>query len=424
MDKHRHVGRNLIQNLAIILLSVSAALLFIWTYALSSKAGSSYLSNLLSPGIIAGETAAAPTRLTELPAPVILAVTGKYGRSGNISLCTTDQEFAAPGSLLREALGSAGTPAACTEKDFRAALNLTSVYCDFRTSLPLSLLGSLLGADDAPAAGSARRLLLSAGEDGARLYLTDGETYSCCTTRVTSSALSKLAGSYQLGSASFAFELEGGADLAPYSLLLTGAQPTLPALSAASAFSDSSASLTALGFNPHTKSRYTEIDGTDLIRDGDRTLRLRPDGRLLYDSGGDDAVQLSAAGETLTAEEAALGSYRLLTGLLSGGDSGPTLALCGMEQHGDARTLLFDYQLDGIPIRRSDGTPAARITLTGAVVSSLSLQVRQYSPTGGESLLLPLTQALAIANRHAGAELEICYTDSGSSGVSAGWLAD
>ena len=42
----------------------------------------------------------------------------------------------------------------------------------------------------------------------------------------------------------------------------------------------------------------------------------------------------------------------------------------------------------------------------------------------GDALLLPLTQALAIARSLKGRELSVRYTDSGGDTLSAGWLAE
>ena len=71
-----------------------------------------------------------------------------------------------------------------------------------------------------------------------------------------------------------------------------------------------------------------------------------------------------------------------------------------------------------------DGGTAVEITLTGSVISSLSLRLRTYTATSELSLLLPLPQALTIAAQHPGAELSIGYPDSGASSVSACWLSD
>ena len=76
-----------------------------------------------------------------------------------------------------------------------------------------------------------------------------------------------------------------------------------------------------------------------------------------------------------------------------------------------------------MPVRFSDGSYAAEVTLTGSTISTLSLHFRQYTATGEKSLLLPLRQALAIAAKSDGAELSLGYADNGAAALSACWLA-
>ena len=85
--------------------------------------------------------------------------------------------------------------------------------------------------------------------------------------------------------------------------------------------------------------------------------------------------------------------------------------------------LSFGWQSGGVPISLDSGGSAAEVTLSGGVVSSLTLRFRQYAAAGETSLLLPLRQALAIAARREGAELSIGYVDSGGL-ASARWLAE
>ena len=66
----------------------------------------------------------------------------------------------------------------------------------------------------------------------------------------------------------------------------------------------------------------------------------------------------------------------------------------------------------------------ASLTLRGTEVTELELTLRRYTVTEEASPLLPLTQALAIARRCAGAELVIGYLDGGGETLSAGWLAE
>jgi hypothetical protein len=414
--------KNTIQNLVIVLLSVSAVLLFAQTQ-LVTQGSNRYLSGLLTPETSSGAPAEIPAKLTDFASPVRIAVSGAYGRYGDLALLTTDSAFAAPAELLREALGSAGTPAACTEREFRAALDRTSVYYDFGAELPMPIVAGLVGAETGADKTPARRLLLSSGEQSTQLFWSAGDTYSVCKTGVSGTSLAELVNSYQLGNAVFAFELSTAETLCPYSLFPAGGTPELPSLTAAHTVDNLDGLLTALNFNPHTNSRYTESSGTEVIVEGDRTLRLLPDGTIRYESGGETDTLEVAAGDALTDEQAVTDSFGLLSSLLNS-DNGASLCLRSLKTSGDDRTLTFDYQIGGVMIRQGGGAPAAEIRLNGTGVASFSLCFRQYTATDAASLLLPLKQTLAIARDYAGAELDICYTDVGAGSLSAGWLAE
>ena len=401
---------NLARDILIFFLTLSA---FWQLYLLVRPAGSSAVhrqSAALSSQSIAS--------LTDAAAPLRLAVTGVYGRCGELNLTTAADAFAQPGALLREALGSAGDLKTCGEADFRAALAAVSVYYDFEVSLPLTVLSGFVGAE-APAELPVRRLLLAAGEEGAELYLTEGDSVYRCSTKVTAGSLKNLTDSFQTGGAAFAFELDEDT-LDPYTLLLTAELPDYPVLSVRNS-GDAASLLSALNFNPGTKARYEESDGTQVIGEGDRTMRLSPDGSLDYDSGGDDTITISAAGERPTAQEAALGGFQLLYRMVPAG----MLALQSVESSGEGNWVVsFDYQADGVPVRLSGGSRAARVELQGCRVAGLHLTLRQYTPKQESSLLLPLTQALAIARPYTGRELNLCYVDGGGDTASAGWLAE
>jgi hypothetical protein len=428
MEENRQERKNHIQNLVIALLAVSAVLLLARTQIAfrGGTAGSGYLSRLFS-GETASETARqkAPADLTDLAEPVRVAVTGTYGRYGALNLTTADSGFSEMGTLLREALGSAGTPQSCKESDFRGALSATSVYYDFGENLPLSVLAGLMGTSAEDGGTSARRLALSASGDGVALWLGSGDgKYQRCATAVTKTALAELVNSYQLGNASFAFELESGRDLAPYSLLLTGGQADYQDLTAASSLGNSDDLLSSLQFSPRTHSRYPESGGTEVVVGSDRTVRIRSDGNIFYqDNAAEPVLQITAQGEQPTSAEAVLGCCRLLSGLLNGQSSSASLALRSIRRTGNIQVLEFDYQFDGVLIRQSSGKPAAQVTLSGKSVVSLSLLFRQYTAAGTSSLLLPLAQTLAIADSHHGAELSVGYVDDGTGAVHAGWLA-
>ena len=152
MDTKKRARRNLLQNVIIFALSLSAVLLFVRTQT-------DYLSSGRLLTDAASRPAQAVSELTDLAVPVRIAVAGAYGRSGGLWLTTAEDPFAAPGTLLGEALGSAGAVSVCGQADFRAALGGASVYYDFKNTLPLPVLAGLVGnlRADRPQSPSGRR---------------------------------------------------------------------------------------------------------------------------------------------------------------------------------------------------------------------------------------------------------------------------
>lgn len=422
MDKEheKKQRKNLLQNLLIVLLSVSALLMF-----LQSQSVFDHQNRLFSRWFSSGGTTAAPTlassELTALTAPVRIAVSGVYGRYGSLSTTTSDEEFSQLGSLLREALGSAeDTAAACTEADFQHALSQPSVYYDFCSSLPLSVLAGYVGAEISVSA-FAQRIVLAEEDGKVLLYCSDGDAYTRASTKVSSAQLQEVCNSYPLGNASFVFDLGQGISLSPYSLLLTGDQESYPVLSAGSAVDSTDTLLTALGFNPRTNSRYTESNGTEVVMEGDRTLRIRTDSTLEYDCGNAPELLKVCSNPAPSLKEAVLGCSSFLGALSTPGDAG--LYLQQVREENGVRTLSFAYQSGGLLILQRGGAPAAEITLQGSSVLSFTFTMRQYRQSTSPSLILPLTQALAIARRCTGKQLQICYLDSGGTELSAGWIA-
>lgn len=420
MGEQRQDRRNLVQNILITLLALSAAVLFTQTQL--------YNLNLTTSEAPSGPAqSAAPA--AELAAPVRTAVTGDYGRCGGLTCTTGDPVFADPlGRRLLEALGSARDYVPCSRGDFLRALRGPSLYYDFLEPLPLSVLAGLLGGgeDVSPREDlSARRLLIVPQEGGAVLYLWDGgENCFRASTAVSSDSLEQVISRYELGDASFA--MDGGGlerELDPCSLL-PAQPPELPSFTLGDPLAGGTDwLLSALGFNPRSRTRHTESSGTELIIDGDRTLRIRPDNTIHYQSGNEPILRVKAAGDLPTAREAALGAGSLLGSLLApvSGELQPWLQ--SLRRSGDVTALRFGYQLKGVPVRFQDGGFAAEITLTGSAVTALSLRFRQYNAAEEPSLLLPLPQALAVAAASPGKELSIGYVERGGE-CRAYWLSD
>ena len=425
MDSRAKRRRNRLQNIAIVLLTASAVALFVQTQLFNLRADGGYLSDLLSTGTVRKNQSV--SELTDLAIPVRIAVTGAYGRWAELALTTVDEDFAKPGSLLMEALGSAGAMRKCSPEDFRAALRIDadaggSVYYDFGGALPLPILAGLVGAGWNGGELSARRVLLEAGEDAVRLFAWDGEE-ACfvCPTALSPDRVGELAAQYPLGSAWFAFDQpESDGHVAPYSLFSDQLSPPVN-LGVSGAIFDSGAVLEALSFNPHTNSRYSEASGAEVVVEGDRNLRIHPDGEISY-QGNSGTLRITSTGEVPTEAEAVVGVFQLLDGLLPA-QSGASLFLREFQPGEGTVTLRFGYQYGGLPIRFADGGFAAEATLEGTSVVRLTLRVRQYAPGESGGPLLPLAQALSIARAWSGRELAVRYVDGGGT-AAAQWLAE
>lgn len=422
MEEKKRSRRDFIQNITITLLSLLAVVLFVrtQTYGRSLFA----LSSLGNPTPASGAVVAEST--DRFSAPVRVAVSGSYGRYGSITLTTASDSFVPLGNLLGEALRSLQSYAESSEAELLEALEHPSVYYDFLHALPLSVLAGFVDSsgDDTL---SARRLVLAEPEgNGVMLYLQD-DAGRClrCITALSGQDLENVIGQYEQGSAVFAFDTVqtyGEYAVQPLSLFLT--EPELPLLDSAARSAAPSQVLSALGFNPHTQTRWTETSGTEVIVDGDRTLRIRSDGTVDYQSGGSTALQVTAGGELLTPWEAASDVSTLLSALLPEGCEAQ-LYLRSISRSGASMTLNFDYQYSGIPIHFSDGSTAARVTLSGTAVSSITFTARQYTAEDEPALLLPLQQAMAVAAQKAPErELFIGYADYGTEQTAPQWLSE
>lgn len=422
MNERARKRRDFIQNITIALLCVTAVLLFAQTqiYGLGLNGG---LLSFLSGNDLPASSSGTGQTSTALTAPVRVAAASSIGRFGSVTFTTDDDNFESLRGLLEQALDSARDYTASGAPAFFQALDGPSVYYDFLAPLPLSVLGELVRSEGTEEL-SARRLILSAEEDGVVLYLWDGGSgYFRCHTAISPDTLETTISQYELGNAFFAYESTdpNAQYVDPYSLFLEN-EPALPELSVSVPLSDTDRLLVALDFNPNTQFRYADASGAEVVREGGRTLRIHPDGTITYQSGGSQALTLT--GEEASLLEAVTAANTLLHNLLDSSSGDAKLYLEGLERSDDGLELRFGYQVGGVPIRFAGSQSAAEITLSQGAISSMTIRIRQYTVAGTGSLLLPLRQALAIAAEREGAELFIGYADQGAGTTGAGWLAE
>ncbi len=422
-SEHRH--RALLQNLAITLLTVSAVVLFVWTQLDSLTSDISRWKGLFQMSATENSQIS-QTETAQVSAPVRLVVSGAYGRYGNLTLTTADESFVPLGNLLGEALGSARTLTVSSEEAFFEALSRPSIYFDFCEALPLSVLSEGIGVSGSNESTVARRLVVSAQEDGVVRLDLWGERFFTCTTAVTEADLTQLIEGYELGGARFAFdsEEENPPLVAPCSLLLTQL-PQLAQMTVSNPLTDTDSLLTALGFNPHTNYRNTESNGTEVIVENDQTLRIAPDGTVRYTGTAASTLHIADGGDTVpTLRQAASGTSMLLNHILANRSGVAALYLQSIEQSGAATTLRFGYHIGGVPVHFADGESAVEVTLTSHQVTSLTIRFRQYTAQTHMSLLLPVRQALAIAAEEPNGELVLGYVDNGGDDAAATWLRE
>ncbi|MBQ2829573.1 MAG: hypothetical protein IJF15_00915 [Oscillospiraceae bacterium] len=363
-------------------------------------------------------------------APVRIVLTGSYGRCGYTQITTHSEVYESAGTLLSEAVGSAGASARVSVPTFERALSGSGIYFDFICALPSELLFErvLDGGDGALSA--VRRIFLTT--DGAAqnvsLYVEDeGQGLCVFPTAVSSVTLADYLASVEEDNVSFAFELEDAQRLEPYTIL-PAKPPTLFVLAAANplaAGTRTDALLSALDFNPHTQSRYTETSGASVILGDDRSLRIHPDGTVRFEGSADDPcalLRVDAASGMPTLSEISGACRTLLETLLAATET--QLYLSAASREGDTARLAFDYMVDGTPVRFSDGLHAAELFVEGGTIARFSLRFRSYTPQAETAQLLPTAQVLPIASRYERSEPTVCYLDGGGERVNADWIGE
>lgn len=420
----RRRGIEALQNLAIALLAASALLLVLLVVSYESGRDGRLPSwqELFPP---AGESGtASASDLTALSAPVDIVVTNQYGR-GSYLLTADDPAIKEQLTrLLQEALGSAGSVEAVTEDLFRAALNAPGVYFDYLVPLPAAIVASRIGAET-DLGGQFRRALLSREGEAVRLYLWDGAGTICrYPTAVSPDVLTAAVDLFGTDDTFFAFE--GGEDyegLDPYSVLQLG-KITLPTLTAASAPIAVDTLLSHLDFG-RSPLRYPEAGGTVVVENL-RTLRIRPDGVLLYTgdtpAAAGSLLDVAGGSEHPSAVESVLSVHRLMETLLENeGDA--AWYLSGYEETAEGCRLTFDYLVGGIPVYFADDVSAMEAEIAHGVIISFTLRCRQYAPSQEAASLLPVRQAAAIAaDKYPGGFLTPGYADR-SAALTPGWLS-
>lgn len=357
--------------------------------------------------------------------PARLAITGVGGRCGiQYEEVRLEEQFPPLGALLGDALASAGQPQPMEEEDWRRHLSGRSVYFDFQGNVPLSALEHWLqGPGEQALEGSARRVMLCAGEDDQVLLCwQDGldEAFFSCSTALTQSLnLDPVVEGAAPNGAYFAFENEALADrLAPYTLITEGEQngarynASFPLTGETQGLV-----LSALSFNSQN---HAPVSGGEVYLDGGDRLVVSDSGTVSY---------RAAQGE----------KYPAGSGLASGVEAARVLAeatlgaLCGearlylmsAREDGDGLRVRFGYLLGGGAVHLGSEGWAAEFVVRDGYIVQFTLRFRSYAANGECTLLLPVDKAAAMLPdlTDQRRELVIQYRDGGGAELEPDWVA-
>lgn len=413
------------KNILIVLLTLSAALLLSMTPLIQDSG----LAELFRPGSPDGGGSSGGVQA----GPVLPARLAVYREGERYGLQYDDGQveelFTAFGPLLGEALAGAGEPAPITEEQWRDSLKHNGVYFDFSGGVPLAALARWLGGGEGVLPGSARRMVLVAGEDDQVALCWrdagDGGFYACPTPLSLSLHLEPALESVTPNGAYFAFE-DGDLDqlLAPYTLIAGGEGEgaryavSTPLSTAAGLES----LLDALAFNSqnHAPGSNGEVypDGADrlVVRDGETvTYRAAQGGKYPVDSRNGTTSAAQAADGARALAERAMGSLC--------GEA--RLYLISVLEYGGGWRVRFGYRLDGSAVYLYDEGWAAEFLVRGGYITNFTLRLRCYTADGSGALLLPIDRAAALLPdlTREKRELVIQYRDGGGNTAAPGWEA-
>ena len=413
------------KNILIVLLTLSA--LFLLT--MTPLAQDSGLEGLLGSGNAGGgasDISAQPR--TVLPARLAVYRDGeRYGLQYDDE--TMEERFAAFGPLLGEALSGAGEPAPLTESGWRDCLSRPGVYFDFSGTVPLSALDRWLGGEACPLGGSARRVMLSAGEDD-RVTLCwqdagSGGFYTCSTILSRALHLDPALETVSPNGAFFAFEDAGLAGLLePFTLITegerTGAQyaVTMPLTTAAGM----ETFLDALSYNSQN---HAPGSTGEVYLDGADRLVVQDNGTVTYRAAQGEKYPVENRNGATTAVQAADGARALAERALGPLCGDARLYLLSAEEYGEGWRLRFGYRLNGCAVYLDGEGWAAEFIIQRGYITDFVLRVRSYAADGESVLLLPLDRAAVLLPELTGEkrELVLRYRDGGGQTVSPHWEA-
>ena len=183
----------------------------------------------------------------------------------------------------------------------------------------------------------------------------------------------------------------------------------------------------SFGFTPYSISEHVEKDGTQVYIAGSSTIRIEPDGFIVYrntDTSADatQGIFVRSASETASETEIFETACTLVSRLaqITGGD-GKLYPKSFSYIRGENRCVAdFGWSVNGVPIDRQKTGYAARVVISDMKVIAVEFYMHRYQNTDRPSNLLNKKLAAAAVENKSG-KLEIRYTDGGQTDLEPGW---
>lgn len=410
---------DLIKNAVIVVLAISAVLLFV-----------TVTGDILyfSPEETAA-TAASGVEGIMTSVPHTIAVTIPSSDSGKKSQA---EHFAAKYSSadksrlfsqfsisLGEALGSSFEPESIKEADWRAALSYPGVFFDYLYAQPLNLIAARHGTEisESYSGVTVRRLCLAVHSDTVWLYYIDDMTgnFRRMSTALSSEAFSSRLTVTDLSAARFAFEDSGDvlSEIDPYfiysgeGITLSDVQSAAPVVTLESGL----AKAETFSMNERSTTQYVE-DGDTVYVEGYKKLRLSPSGSVIFSASNSEGIPVNYSGASPTLYECVLSASAIVNQTIEGyrGDAEIGITEINFEPNGNA-VIAFGYYVNSTPLRFPGRDWCARIEISGGQIIRAELIYRTYTLQLSSFSPFPEDQNAIISANNGGAPL-LMYEDS------------
>lgn len=364
--------------------------------------------------------------------PQYIVVNSKVGSHYSSKYSDAKEELISKFSaMLGEALGSAKNPKAISEEEWNSSLKTEGVLFDYVFPQSLGFVSLTLGTSCSAEIADviARRMLLRI--DGSSLYLcyideSSGNYYRCETAPSAVSLSAKIA-ECPIGDAQFAFEYDDQfKNIDPY-FIFTNENIVIQDITAKNPIASTSIAgsfLSYFGVNENTSSQLTESNGSKVYVENSKTLRIEPDGKIVFSAGEKNGIPIKYTGNAPSLTDIILASGKIVGNVFSYFGIDATLGVTDITGGTDPSscTVSFGQFINGVPVSVSNSPSIAVFRIENGYIVRIDLLIRSYTTSPLDtSSPLPEKQTAAIIKQEGG-EPVLMYIDDRGTIPTVSWI--